>query len=158
MVELTRARGVDARVGDVQQLELGDASFDCVVAVWMLYHVPDLDRGLREIARVLVPGGRLVAVTNSERNLHELWSLIGPDAHRVLPFSAENGEAALERRFARVERRDAIGTLVFADYAAAYDYVAASITRRHLAKRLAEWEGPLHATRSVSVFVAETEA
>ena len=47
------------------------ASFDTVVAAWMLYHVPDLDRGLAEIARVLTPGGRLVAVTNSELHLEE---------------------------------------------------------------------------------------
>ena len=53
MVELARGRGVDARVGDVQALPFADASFDTVVAAWMLYHVPDLDRGLAEIARVL---------------------------------------------------------------------------------------------------------
>ena len=47
MVELARARGVDARVGDVQELPFADGAFDCVVAAWMLYHVPDLDRGAR---------------------------------------------------------------------------------------------------------------
>src|SRR5207247_10358646 len=46
MVELARDRGVDARLGDVQELEFEDGSFDCAVAAWMLYHVPDLDRGL----------------------------------------------------------------------------------------------------------------
>ena len=64
MVELARERGVDARVGDVQELPFDDGSFDCAVAAWMLFHVPDLDRGLAELARVLRPGGRLVAVTN----------------------------------------------------------------------------------------------
>src|SRR5581483_142412 len=59
MVELARARGVDARVADVQSLPFADGRFDCVTANWMLYHVPDLDRGLAEIARVLAPGGRL---------------------------------------------------------------------------------------------------
>lgn len=39
MVELARGNGVDARVGDVQDLEFGDGVFDLVVAAWMLYDV-----------------------------------------------------------------------------------------------------------------------
>ena len=49
MVELTRARGVDAQVGDVQQLPFEDGAFDCVFAGWMLYHVPDLERAYRRV-------------------------------------------------------------------------------------------------------------
>ena len=64
---LTQARGVEAIVGDVQDLPFRDGIFDCAVAAWMLYHVPDLDRALRELRRVLRPDGRLVAATNSER-------------------------------------------------------------------------------------------
>jgi len=52
MVELTIARGVEARVADVQELPFEDGSFDCVVAAWVLYHVPDVHRGLEEIQRV----------------------------------------------------------------------------------------------------------
>ena len=71
MVELARERGIDARVGDVQQLAFADGEFDCALAAWMLYHVADLDRGLAELARVLRPGGRLVAATNGARSLPE---------------------------------------------------------------------------------------
>ena len=45
MVELARARGVDAQVGDVQALPFADGSFDTVVAAWMLYHVPTSTEG-----------------------------------------------------------------------------------------------------------------
>ena len=48
-----QARGVHAVIGDVQELPFPDADFDCAVAAWMLYHVPDLDRGIAELARVL---------------------------------------------------------------------------------------------------------
>ena len=47
------ARGVEAIVGDVQDLPFADGSFDCVVAAWMLYHAADLDLALREVRRVL---------------------------------------------------------------------------------------------------------
>src|SRR2546430_9951320 len=57
MVEIQRSKGIDARVGDVAALPFADGEFDLVVAAWMLYHVPDLERALAEIARVLRPGG-----------------------------------------------------------------------------------------------------
>jgi SAM-dependent methyltransferase len=155
MVELTRARGIEAIVGDVQELPFADAEFDCGLAAWMLYHLPDLDQGLSELTRVLRPGGRLVAVTNTERNLRELWSLFGPRARRVHPFSAENGADALARRFAHVERRDARGTVTFPDWDAARRYVAASPTCADLADDLPRFDGPLEASRLVAIFVAE---
>jgi SAM-dependent methyltransferase len=43
-------------------LPFADASFDVVVALNMLHHVINPDRAVREFARVLVPGGVLVAV------------------------------------------------------------------------------------------------
>ncbi len=107
MVELARTRGVDARVGDVQRLEFPDCTFDVVVAAWMLYHVTDLEKGLAEIVRVLVSGGRLVAVTNSIRNAEELFGLIGyPWQAREGMFRAENGEEVLRHHFGQVKRTD----------------------------------------------------
>jgi SAM-dependent methyltransferase len=107
MVELARERGVtDAEVGDVQSLPFEDDSFDTVVAAWMLYHVPDIDRGLAEIARVLRPGGALIAVTNSVLHLSEFRELIAyPDVLRET-FNRENGEEFLRKHFAQVERLD----------------------------------------------------
>jgi SAM-dependent methyltransferase len=116
MVELARERGIDAQVGDVQSLPFADESFDTAVAAWMLYHVPDLDRGLAELARVLAPGGRLVAVTNSELHLRELRELIVLPLWSM-PFSRENGEALLRRHFRVVERLDADGTVTVRDRA-----------------------------------------
>ena len=63
MVELTRARGIDVHLADVQSLPFADGEFDCVAANWVLYHVPDLDRGLSELERVIGRGGRLIAAT-----------------------------------------------------------------------------------------------
>lgn len=108
MVELARARGIlDALVGDAQELPFEDETFDTVVAAWMLYHVRDVERALVEMARVLVPGGRVVAVTNSVRHLEELRDVLGTKpALFELAFNAENGERTLQRHFRRVERTD----------------------------------------------------
>ena len=155
MVELTRARGVEAIVGDVQELPFPAGQFDCAMAAWMLYHVPDLERALRELRRVLRPEGRLVAVTNSERTLHELWDLVEYDGARSEGFSAESGEWALLRHFTVVERRNVRGTVTFPDRDAAFRYIEASPTRTHLAERLPFFDGPFEASRHVVVFVCE---
>jgi SAM-dependent methyltransferase len=109
MVELARGRGIaDSLVGDIQALPFEDGSFDTVVAAWMLYHVQDLDRGLAEIARVLAPGGSLVAVTNSVRHLEELRTIFDTLMRGYEErFNSENGEATLRRHFAVVQRADA---------------------------------------------------
>ncbi len=155
MVELTRARGVEAQVGDVQELPFDDGSFDAAVAAWMLYHVPDVDLAISELHRILRPNGRLVAVTNSVENLIELWELVGQGPKKDYAFGRENGEEVLRRRFAQVERVDADGEVTFPDWEAARAHVAASPIRGHLAEQLLHFDGPLVARRRVSVFVAD---
>jgi len=106
MVELAQVRGIDAQVGDIQELPFEDGTFDTVVAAWMLYHVPDIDRGLAEVSRVLQPGGALVAVTNSVHHLRELRDLVAQPNLWAETFSRENGESYLGRHFAHIDRFD----------------------------------------------------
>jgi ubiquinone/menaquinone biosynthesis C-methylase UbiE len=158
MVELTQARGVDARVGDVQQLPFPDDSFDAVLAAWMLYHVPDLDRGLAEIKRVLRPHGRLVATTNGADHLGELLALGGIERWD-LPFRAENAAELLGGHFASVERRDAYGTVTFRDIDVVRSYFGSSERLADALERLPETlEAPLVARRLPVVFVATEHA
>jgi SAM-dependent methyltransferase len=124
-VELTRERGVPAQVQDIQHLLAPDASYDVVLALWMLYHVPDLDRGLAEVRRVLRPGGRFVAVTNGDEHVAQLRREAGGDAV-LTSFSSENGEAALARDFDSVARQDVETRAVFPDRDAALAYLASS--------------------------------
>jgi SAM-dependent methyltransferase len=159
MVELAAARGLDARVGDVQKLPFAAAAFDAAAANWMLYHVADVDRALAELARVLRPGGRLVAITNGADHLAELWALVGAGDDRPvreMTFSAENGAELLQRRFARVERRDAGGTVTISDRSAIERYLGSSERLAPLAATLPDDLAlPLVARRSNVVFVAD---
>ena len=154
MVELARERGVDARVGDVQSLPFEDGSFDTVVAAWMLYHVPDLDRGLAEIARVLAPGGRLVAVTNSELHLEEARVVAGVSMVGRIPFHRDNGREILERHFTAVEQIDVDGWVTFPDAEAIRRYIGSMITWAANAPLVPDDAGPVRAGIRVTVFVA----
>jgi SAM-dependent methyltransferase len=155
MVELACGRRVDARVGDVQELPFGDESFDCAVAAWMLFHVPDLDRGLAELARVLRPGGRLVAVTNSDEHMLELRALARNAAWERV-FTRENGAEILGRHFAAVERRDADGWVTIEDDEVVRAFVDSLDADEPV--ELPAYVLPLRCRRATSVFVAKKAA
>lgn len=61
MLARARARGLDAREGSAEHLPLPSASFDVAVSFKTLPHVPDLRRALAEMARVVRPGGVVIA-------------------------------------------------------------------------------------------------
>jgi SAM-dependent methyltransferase len=146
--------GIEAVLADACALPPPDRSFDCVVANWMLYHVADREQAIAELARVLRPGGRLVAATFSERNLDELWEALGDDTPRGHGFTAENGAAQLQRRFANVEARRIEWPIEFSDRDALQAIVAATIRRSHLAARVPHLPMPFEATARHAVFVA----
>lgn len=51
---------VDARRGDAQQMPYDDGTFDAAYLVTVLGEIPDQGAALRELARVVRPGGRVV--------------------------------------------------------------------------------------------------
>jgi SAM-dependent methyltransferase len=154
MVDVARERGLDARVADVQALPFADGDFDCAVANAMLYHVEDLDRALAELARVLEPGGQLVAVTIGAEHMGELWQLVGY-VQPERPFSRENGAEHLARHFRSVRRQDVDASLLFPDSEAVHRYVESTIFSAEVPRPLPEVEGPFRAGVRATVFVAE---
>jgi ubiquinone/menaquinone biosynthesis C-methylase UbiE len=84
-IRRARERGiwnVNPSRGDAQELPYDDAAFDSTVMIATLGEVPDQDAALREVARVLRPGGRLI-----------VGELFG-DPHYVTPGSLERRGAA----------------------------------------------------------------
>lgn len=52
--------------GDLTQLPFADNSFDCITCGWVIEHLPDPRPGLRELSRVLQPGGRLLLLATED--------------------------------------------------------------------------------------------
>ncbi len=58
---------------DLTRLPFADSSFDCVTCGYVLEHLPDPRPGLSELARVLVPGGRMLLIA-TEDNFGGAWT------------------------------------------------------------------------------------
>lgn len=82
-VELARAHlaalGLDAEVveGDAEALPFPDGAFDRVSSNGVLHHTPDMAAALREVARVLRPGGEARIVVYNRGSLHYWITLVG---------------------------------------------------------------------------------
>jgi len=79
--ELAGNTGLTFLVSDGTPLPFEPASFDVVVCSEILEHVHDLDAVLKEIARVLAPGGRLFATMPN--TLGDVWGPLQPLCRRI---------------------------------------------------------------------------
>ena len=91
---------------DAQSIPHPDETFDIVIANHMLYHVPDRALALREIRRVLKPGGHFLASTIGATHMSEMdeWIKMVDPTHEAasLPFTLESGAAELATVFTDV--------------------------------------------------------
>jgi SAM-dependent methyltransferase len=78
MLERARARLKGQRVthamADLTRLPYPDGAFDAIVCGWVLEHLPDPRPGLRELARVLAPGGPLLLLSTEDTVLGGICS------------------------------------------------------------------------------------
>ena len=105
---------------DAQNIPYKDESFDVVVARHMLYLVPDIEKAITEIKRVLVKGGIFYATTNSYEAMTELNELMKKfdsklelhDNGMCERFDLENGQTLLKKYFQEVNIKALEGKII----------------------------------------------
>ncbi|MFD8378948.1 class I SAM-dependent methyltransferase [Streptomyces sp. NPDC059679] len=124
-------------VADAQALPLADETVDAVLAMHMLYHVGDIPATVQELARVLRPGGVVIASTNSrtdKRELDQLWQRAagdvlgvaeGPDRVSLSSrFSLEKAPGLLGAAFSAIRVLKLPGTIEVSDPAPVVAHLA----------------------------------
>jgi ubiquinone/menaquinone biosynthesis C-methylase UbiE len=94
-------RSVDLREGDAQALEFADGSFDSVVSTFSLCAIPDDERAVREMVRVLRPGGLLLL---ADHVASTVWALRAVQKLVELVSIPTAGEYYRRRPIRHVER------------------------------------------------------
>lgn len=99
---------VDMRFGDARELPFEDASLDCVFSMSVLEHIKEIDAAMKEVARVLKPGGHLIVgfpIENFVSNafLDVIKLMIGFDRKVHHPTNHHQILAAMQRRFIPVK-------------------------------------------------------
>ena len=93
-LERAEIRGVDLRQGDIYTPPLANDSFDLIVVHQVLHFLDDPARAIREISRLLTPGGRMLVVDFAP---HGLEFLRTDHAHLRLGFRDDSVETWLEQ-------------------------------------------------------------
>jgi len=102
---------INIEVGDLENLDLPDSSFDAVVCLGVLEYLPEDDTALAELTRVLKPGGvMIVAFRNKLFNLFSAneyqkdASMTGEISHLIDEFQRESASAPDDDQFDKYVR------------------------------------------------------
>ncbi len=95
---------VSGQQADAAALPFRDDSFDAAVAMHMLYHVAEPEVAIREMFRILKPGGTLAVTTNGTGNMREIYELTAvfgsaPTDPSAATFSYDTAEAMMRKQF-----------------------------------------------------------
>lgn len=92
-----KAPQAEYRLADVERLPFGDASFDAVTCAFGVRNFVHLEQGLREMLRVLKPGGKLVILELATPDNALIRSFYRLYSHHIIPllgkFLAGNRQA-----------------------------------------------------------------
>jgi demethylmenaquinone methyltransferase/2-methoxy-6-polyprenyl-1,4-benzoquinol methylase len=87
---------IDLQTGDSESLQFPDGSFDAITVAFGVRNFENLEKGLKEMLRVLKPGGRLVVLEFSQprtpgiRQFYDLYlRLVAPNVGKMVSSSRE---------------------------------------------------------------------
>lgn len=166
---LREQKGIEYRIIDIQDIPYEEGDFDAVIANMMLYHVPDIRKGLGEVRRVLKDGGSFYCATYGENGIMEylcgLFEKYGVENSPNHSFTLQNGKEQLSPFFSNITRYDYEDSLEVTDVEDMADYIfslagmsglhslpretVVSVLREHMS------DGVLRVPKEYGMFISE---
>lgn len=163
---------------NAEDIPYEDESFDIVIAQHMIYFVPNIEKALAEIKRILSPGGMLYVTANSCESMMELNELtekfapnLGLDSNGFSNrFNLENGRVILEKYFSEIDIEILDGKIIIDDAKPVVLYKASTIqgssilvgnTKREFTKYLEDYikkHGNISITTKVGMFKVKAQS
>ena len=163
---LKDVKNISYKVVDIMEIPFHDNSFDIVIANMMLHHVPNLEKALSEVKRVLKNEGVFYCATYGEHGINEYISSLLTDFEvedkTNENFTLQNGSDKLKSYFSFVDRFHYKDSLEVKDVDDMVDYIysltsIANITNisRGILKQVLETkkvDGVLHIPKEYGMF------
>ena len=118
---------IEYKVIDIQEIPFDNDEFDIVIANMMLYHVPDIQKGLSEVRRVLKNDGVFYCATYGEHGIIEYLSKTlssyGVENNINKNFTLQNGKEILGKVFSNIKKLEYIDSLAVTNIDDIVDYI-----------------------------------
>lgn len=118
---------IEYKVIDIQEIPFENDEFDIVIANMMLYHVPNIEKGLSEVRRVLKNNGIFYCATYGEHGIIEYLSQIlssyGVENNINKNFTLQNGKEILSKEFSNIQKLEYIDSLAVTNIDDMIEYI-----------------------------------
>lgn len=135
---LGEQKNISYKEVNIENIPYADNCFNIVIANMMLYHVPNLDKGLSEVKRVLKDNGYFYCATYGENGIMPfiagLLKDYGITDTTNKNFTLQNGYEILRKYFSNVQRLDYKDSLAVTDIDDLLDYIYSLSNMSSIAK------------------------
>ena len=162
------------RLMDMEDIKLPDSSVDLLIANHVLFYASDIPAAIKEMRRVLKPGGRLICSTYGPKHMKEISELVKRFDDRIVLaakdlyeiFGKTNGEELLKKEFTSVEWREYEDSLFVTDAKDLMEYIISchGNQNRYIVDNHREFKNFIssetgdgfHITKEAGIFVCKT--
>ena len=137
---------VSVKIIDIQNISFPKDTFNVVIANHVLHHVPDMERALSEVYRVLQPSGRFYATAvgaeGMNKYLCDVFNTIDPGLNVFnsdeFNFTLQNGQKLLKRYFSQVKELEYSDELRITNTDELMDWIRSTMFYKRLSEQVME--------------------